>query len=125
LDSADVNAGTASAARIAMIAITTSNSMSVNAEEGLFSFIFIRIFSADVLRVSVLRGFRLGIILSLVCLGSTFAQGFGGQVFWGFGLQLKRGLSQYPQMKSIIIFSRFFGGLRKSQTTTDYTDLPK
>jgi hypothetical protein len=39
--SADVNAGTARAARIAMIAITTSNSISVNAEEGLFNFIFI------------------------------------------------------------------------------------
>src|SRR6266540_2452327 len=36
LDSADVNAGTASAARIAIIAITTSSSISVNAEESLF-----------------------------------------------------------------------------------------
>ena len=36
LFSADVNAGTASAARIAIIAITTSSSISVNAEESLF-----------------------------------------------------------------------------------------
>jgi len=40
--SADVNAGTASAARIAIIAITTNNSIRVNAEEVLFVlFIFI------------------------------------------------------------------------------------
>src|SRR6476660_3154253 len=39
--SADVNAGTARAARIAIIAITTSNSISVNAEKGLLSLIFI------------------------------------------------------------------------------------
>src|SRR6266550_1673392 len=41
LASADVNAGTARAARIAIIAITTSNSISVNADQNLFSFIFI------------------------------------------------------------------------------------
>src|SRR5207237_9036008 len=40
--SADVNAGTASAARIKIIAITTNNSIRVNAEEALFVlFIFI------------------------------------------------------------------------------------
>src|SRR5438552_10036477 len=49
---ADVNAGTASAARIAIIAITTSNSIRVNAEEGLFILIFIFGFSISV-------GFRL------------------------------------------------------------------
>jgi hypothetical protein len=43
LASADVKAGTASAARIAMIAITTSNSISVNAE-GLFGLIFMWVF---------------------------------------------------------------------------------
>src|SRR5438105_1591224 len=41
LASADVNAGTARAARIAIIAITTSNSISVNAVNGLVNFIFI------------------------------------------------------------------------------------
>src|SRR6266542_3426655 len=41
LESADVNAGTASAARIAIIAITTSNSISVNADQNFFNFIFI------------------------------------------------------------------------------------
>src|SRR5438094_3992178 len=41
--SADVNAGTASAARIAIIAITTSNSMRVNAEE-IFVLIFMWVF---------------------------------------------------------------------------------
>ena len=40
--SADVSAGTASAARMAMMAITTNNSIRVNAEEVLFVlFIFI------------------------------------------------------------------------------------
>src|SRR5437899_5721026 len=44
--SADVNAGTASAARIAIIAITTNNSIRVNAEEVLFVlFIFIGVCS--------------------------------------------------------------------------------
>src|SRR6476660_9501745 len=38
---AEVNAGTASAARIAIIAITTSNSISVNAEKYFFIWIFI------------------------------------------------------------------------------------
>src|SRR5215813_4924558 len=37
---AAVNAGTASAARIAIIAITTSNSMSVNAEKYFFFMVF-------------------------------------------------------------------------------------
>src|SRR6266705_460455 len=59
--SADVNAGTASAARIAIIAITTSNSISVNAERNLFILIFIFGFF---LRVFVLRGF--GFFLRLV-----------------------------------------------------------
>src|SRR5882762_5742128 len=50
LASADVNAGTASAARIAIIAITTSNSISVNAEMNFFIFIYFFL-SAVVLRV--------------------------------------------------------------------------
>src|SRR6266478_10173858 len=62
LDSADVNAGTASAARIAIIAITTSNSIRVNAEKYFFILIFILGFfvSAVVLRVFS-EGFCLGI----------------------------------------------------------------
>src|SRR6266496_5037231 len=105
LDSADVNAGTASAARIAIIAITTSNSISVNAEKGLIILIFIFGFcflSAVVLRVSQSLGFEVppssrsrgttadmcsGVLFWLfVCSGSAFAQGFGGHVFWGFDL---------------------------------------
>src|SRR5437870_1082743 len=54
LASADVNAGTARAARIAIIAITTSNSISVNAEMNFF--IFIYFFLSEV----VLRGFGSG-----------------------------------------------------------------
>src|SRR5437667_11237864 len=58
--SADVNAGTARAARIAIIAITTSNSISVNAEEGLFSFIFIvGFFHCVVLRVALVAAIDL------------------------------------------------------------------
>src|SRR5207247_10916017 len=81
LASADVKAGTASAARIAIIAITTSNSISVNAEEGLFSFIFIfRFFSC---------GCSEGVWSQRVWFSgcSAFAQGFGGHVFWGFGFR--------------------------------------
>src|SRR5881275_2417872 len=83
LASADVNAGTARAARIAIIAITTSNSISVNAEKGLLSFIFI-LGCVFFLRCSegFLRGFGFG-----VC--STFVpqwRDFGGQLFWGFAL---------------------------------------
>ena len=44
LFSADVNAGTARAARIAIIAITTSNSISVNAEKNFFVLIFMWVF---------------------------------------------------------------------------------
>src|SRR6266436_2738258 len=85
LASADVNAGTASAARIAIIAITTSNSISVNAVKGLVSFIFIfGFFSCSCSEGFGLRGF------GLRC--SAFAQGFGGQVFWGFGFRLLFGL---------------------------------
>src|SRR6266478_6833865 len=94
LASAEVNAGTASAARIAIIAITTSNSISVNAEEGLFIFSFIlgflflrcsegflaqrvlfggSTFAQGLRRTSFLR-FCFGCLL--VCLGSAFAQGF-------------------------------------------------
>ena len=49
--SAEVNAGTASAARMAIIAITTSNSMRVNAERGLISFFIFGFLTAVVLRV--------------------------------------------------------------------------
>ena len=42
--SADVNAGTARAARIAIIAITTSNSIRVNAEEIFLIVIFMWVF---------------------------------------------------------------------------------
>src|SRR5262249_62333419 len=41
---AEVSAGTANAARIAIIAITTSNSMSVNAEKNFFILIFMWVF---------------------------------------------------------------------------------
>src|SRR5881296_3832838 len=86
LASADVNAGTASAARIAIIAITTSNSISVNAEENLFSFIFIfRFFSC---------GCSEGVWSQRVWFSgcSAFAQGFSGQLFWGFGFRFLVGL---------------------------------
>src|SRR5437867_12524833 len=112
LASADVNAGTASAARIAIIAITTSNSISVNAVKGLLSFIFI----VDFLAAVVLRVFGLRGVWFSGC--SAFVpqwRGFGGQVFWGFGFRLlldlfpggwsenEGGLSQSSQVKSIII----------------------
>jgi hypothetical protein len=63
---AEVSAGTAKAARIAMIAITTSNSMSVNAEKYFFILIFILGFfvSAVVLRVFS-EGFILGFLLGV------------------------------------------------------------
>src|SRR4030095_15960085 len=73
LVSADVNAGTASAARIAIIAITTSNSMRVNAEEDFFVLIFMWVFlcfclgfhlRARLRRTSVLR-----IAQSVCCFG--------------------------------------------------------
>src|SRR5438046_9157061 len=73
LFSADVNAGTASAARIAIIAITTSSSISVNAEESLF-FIFILGFCfCVVLRVPARRNF-------------TRRRVFQRVLFWGFAL---------------------------------------
>src|SRR6266480_6013503 len=84
LASADVKAGTARAARIAIIAITTSNSISVNAVN-LLSFIFIRVFS---LRCS--EGFD----SQSVWVGcSAFAQGFGGQVSLGIAAPSPRKLS--------------------------------
>ena len=64
LDSADVNAGTARAARIAIIAITTSNSISVNAEMNFLIFI-VGFCSAVVLRVLFLRGFGFGVVLRI------------------------------------------------------------
>src|SRR6266481_1968879 len=111
LDSADVNAGTASAARIAIIAITTSNSISVNAEEGLFIFSFILgFYFCVVLRVFWLRGFCLGDPPSR----KASADKFSAVLFWlfvglfgirlrtrlrrtsvlGFWSELKCGLSQ-------------------------------
>src|SRR5439155_1800215 len=92
-----VNAGTASAARIAIIAITTSNSIRVNAEEVLFIFIFIGVCSAVVLRGLFSEGF--GVYSGVSVLGWSE----------GFGLRMKGGLSQSSQIKSIIIFN-FFGG---------------
>src|SRR5205085_1632881 len=81
LASADVNAGTARAARIAIIAITTSNSISVNAVKGLVNFIFIFGFFC----CGCSEGFSQRVWFSSC---SAFAQGFGGQVFWGFGFRL-------------------------------------
>src|SRR2546423_7161556 len=94
--SAEVNAGTASAARIAIIAITTSNSMSVNAEEDLVVLIFMWVFyflsvgfrlrtrlrRTSVLRVSQ-RILFWGFALVWVEV-SAFARGFGGQGVLGF-----------------------------------------
>ena len=72
--SADVNAGTARAARIAIIAITTSNSIRVNAE-GLFFFSFIWVFVfCVVLRVFGLRG--------------VLGVGFALRIFFSEGLVL-------------------------------------
>jgi hypothetical protein len=85
LASADVNAGTARAARIAIIAITTSNSISVNAEEGLFNFCFHLGFVF--LSAVVLRVFSEGF-----CLGFHLGASFGGYVFWGFALVFYWGL---------------------------------
>src|SRR6266568_8496209 len=103
--SADVNAGTASAARIAIIAITTSNSINVKAltrsrclgrlnnEEGLFSFIFIWVFfsfywvppshqaTADKGSEGFLRR-----VLFCSGVGGLYCSGVGGVVlFWGWG----------------------------------------
>src|SRR5213083_2119218 len=71
LFSADVNAGTASAARIAIIAITTSNSMRVNAEEGLFILIF--------MWVSFLRVVLRDLPAVALCEGGCVSEG----LFWG------------------------------------------
>ena len=64
---AEVSAGTANAARIAIIAITTSNSMRVNAEKNLFILIFIWVFfsagcSEGFLAQRVLFGGCLGVL---------------------------------------------------------------
>src|SRR4029077_15754383 len=71
---AEVSAGTAKAARIAMIAITTSNSMSVNAEKNFFTWIFMWVlFSAGcsegshVSARALLRGLR-GFVLGFFVL---------------------------------------------------------
>src|ERR1700739_3410455 len=84
--SADVNAGTARAARIAIIAITTSNSISVNADQNFFICIFIvGFFAAVVLRVFAGRG---GSPEPLWRLRSIAATTFESQrvllLFWGF-----------------------------------------
>src|ERR1051325_4590178 len=75
--SADVNAGTARAARIAIIAITTSNSISVNAD--IIFFIFICWFLAAV-------------VLRVFCLAAEMATGVLSQrvllLFWGFWFRL-------------------------------------
>src|SRR6266568_1480398 len=110
--SADVNAGTASAARIAIIAITTSNSISVNADITFLIFI-VGFLAAVVLRVFGLRGFGFRIV-------PPWHKAWAERVFWGFGFRLlfglfsgfwsenEVGLSQSSQMKSTIIFY-FFG----------------
>ena len=77
---AEVSAGTASAARIAIIAITTSNSISVNAE--MIFLIFMVGFLRVVLRVFS-EGFVLGFVVGVRVEVSTFARGFGGYLFWG------------------------------------------
>src|SRR6266496_3789074 len=99
--SADVNAGTARAARIAIIAITTSNSISVNAE--MIFLIFIVGFLFCGCSEGFLRGFVLGVFLR----------------FWG-GSDLNRGLSQGSETKSITIFD-FFGG---AKTNSPSRELP-
>jgi hypothetical protein len=76
LASADVNAGTASAAKIAIIAITTSNSISVNAEEGLLILIFMWVFFCFLL------GFRLRTRLRRTGV-LRVAQRVLGFAFWG------------------------------------------
>src|SRR6266446_2951800 len=82
LASAEVNAGTASAARIAIIAITTSNSISVNADQNFFILIFIFGFlAAVVLRVFGLRGFGFRVVPPL-------HKAWAEQLFWGFGFRL-------------------------------------
>ena len=104
LVSADVNAGTASAARIAIIAITTSNSMSINAEKGLFIFIFIVDFfiSAVVLRVFGLRGLVLGLGILGVCCG--FCSGCSG----GFNLRMGALIAVFTDKVNIYFY--FFWG---------------
>src|SRR5439155_12162427 len=111
LASADVNAGTARAARIAIIAITTSNSISVNAEKNFFVFFFIvgcfncscsegilgsggspepprRLRSIAATKL-VLRGFCYfsgcsGVVLKNFLLRLFFCGGFCLTLFWGF-----------------------------------------
>src|SRR2546430_16093966 len=69
--SADVNAGTARAARIAIIAITTSSSIRVNAEMIFLIFIVGILFCGC--SEGFLRGLFGGLCLRFLCL------------FWGFG----------------------------------------
>src|SRR5947208_6801226 len=80
LASADVSAGTASAARIAIIAITTSNSIRVNAEEGLFILIFIWVFFS-------FCGCSEGLLRRVLSCSGVVCGGlgacFGGLLFWG------------------------------------------
>ncbi len=115
--SAEVNAGTASAARIAIIAITTSSSISVNAEEGLFILSFMLGFSFCCVPPShkatadkCSEGFLRGLVL------------FWGFLFW-FGLRFVqrgysevRALSQSSRVKSIIIFWLFRVGRNLTQS---------
>src|SRR5882762_6229580 len=96
--SADVNAGTARAARIAIIAITTSNSISVNAE--MIFLIFIVGFLFCGCSEGFLRGFCFGGVLRVF--SERFVLGVVSEVPGGF--KLKCGLSQDPQMKSTFIF---------------------
>src|SRR6266404_1190339 len=114
--SADVNAGTASAARIAIIAITTSNSISVNADISFLIFI-VGFLAAVVLRVFGLRGFGFRIV-------PPWHKAWAERVFWGFGFRLLFGSSSggfglrlvgaYRSLhrESQIIIFYFFGGYR-------------
>src|SRR6266480_4647545 len=77
LASADVSAGTASAARIAIIAITTSNSIRVNAEEGLFILIFIWVFFS-------FCGCSEGLLRRVLSCSGVVCWGLGvGGLLWG------------------------------------------
>src|SRR6476660_1271496 len=87
-----------------MIAITTSNSMSVNAEKNFFTWIFMWVFSSagcsegsHVSARALLRGLR------GLCLGVLFKVGVGVGVVQRV-LTLRCALSQSSRIKSTIIF---------------------
>src|SRR5438094_3611245 len=87
LASADVKAGTARAARIAIIAITTSNSISVNAVSFLrFIFIF-DFYAAVVLRVFLQPQHYVAVRID-TARRLEFSEGFGFQFVLGFFLRI-------------------------------------